>query len=98
MESIDFPGSNATFNAKILRSNEKPLRAHLSGLIRVTAWEITDEDLKLIIETRKVYLLEVVKNENYPSIKIVSDNPVPLIHQNQFPILNLNETNTKKDA
>lgn len=87
MNSKDFDGSNATFHAKGF--NEKNLRAHVSDNIRITSWQLSDEDIKTILQNREVFLIEVypMRVPKHAGIKLITDNPVPLLHQLQNPII-----------
>lgn len=78
MKGIPFPEANSRAGLAIMTTaNTEPLPVYTDGYACVSVWELSDEDIKEIIKTRKLQLLVCTKPLHHPIVAISAVNIIP---------------------
>ena len=79
MKAIKFPEQNNSITPLNLHSNHIPLPVWTDGKCCISVWEITDEDLKMLAENRKIYLLVGTPPDSrvHPMVGMSPENIIP---------------------
>lgn len=80
MHNVEFSEQNHIIIPKGT-NNLRPMNCWTDGHCCISVWELTDEEIKLLAETRKLYMIVGTPPVNHPLIGLSAEDIVPKPNQ-----------------
>ena len=79
MKAINFPEQNDSIQPLTLNTNHIPLPVWTDGTCCISVWQLTDEDIKLLAEGKKLYVMVGAPPDSrfHPMIGLCAENIIP---------------------
>lgn len=81
MHPVDFPEKNITFQAPPNMPECQPLPAHIHPGGIISCWQISDEELEILVKTKQIYLC--IATIVQPPVSLMVE--MPFTPETEFP-------------
>lgn len=75
MKAIPFNGANVTLRGN--GDNVRDMVVYSDGLVCVSVWELSDQEMAELLRTRKLYLTVFHPPSNFPPVGLSTEDPLP---------------------
>lgn len=77
MKTIPFPEANTLIVPPAGSKNLIPMPVYTNGHSCVSVWQLTDDEIKVLAETRKLYVIVGKPPLEHPAVGVSVDNFIP---------------------